>query len=77
MFVDHGTLQHNFQINGSYQWESFSDLICTPAASDLAVTMPKPVDAVRQILNWLQIAADPKWDLDGRVWTTNYVGIKQ
>lgn len=76
-FVDHSTLQHNFEILGTYQWEPFSDLICAPAASNLAVLMPQPIDMARQIMNWLQIPNDPKWDMDGRVWTTNYVGIKQ
>ncbi len=77
LFRDQSTLQHNFEIQGNYSWSEFSDLICTPASSDLQTTMPQSVDVVRQILNWLQIAPDPKWELDGRVWITNYVGIKQ
>lgn len=76
-FMDHGTLQHDLVLQGPYQWEDFNDLVCAPSSSNLAVLMPQPVDITRQILNWLQIAADPKWDLDGRVWTTNYVGVKQ
>lgn len=76
-FIDHSTLQHNFELRGNYSWENFSDLICAPAASNLAVLMPQPIDMARQIMNWLQIPNDPKWDMDGRVWTTNYVGIKQ
>ncbi|TAM95416.1 MAG: DUF4983 domain-containing protein [Chitinophagaceae bacterium] len=76
IFHDGSTLQHNFDIRGNYAWSNFSDLICAPASSDLAVQMPQPVDIVRQILNWLQISPDPDWGLDGRVWTTNFVGLE-
>jgi hypothetical protein len=77
VFKDNGSLQHDFVLQGAYQWQSFNDLVCAPPSSNLSILMPQPVDIVRQILNWLQIAADPKWNLDGRVWTTNYVGINQ
>ncbi|HEY6081850.1 MAG TPA: alkaline phosphatase family protein [Chitinophagaceae bacterium] len=76
IFKDHSTLQHDFQLQGNYQWTSFSDLVCAPASGDLANLMPQPVDIARQVLDWLQIPTDAKWDLDGKVWTTNYVGIK-
>lgn len=76
-FTDHGTLQHDLVLQGDYQWDTFNDLICAPSSSNLAELMPQPVDVVGQILNWLQIAADPVWNLDGRLWTTKYVGVKQ
>lgn len=76
IFKDQSTLQHDFKLQGAYSWTSFNDLICAPASSDLAILMPQPIDVPLQILDWLQISTDTQWDLDGRVWTTNYVGLK-
>jgi hypothetical protein len=75
VFKDQGEWGHDFQIKGSYQWDDFSDLMCPTSAGNLSQLVPQPVDVARQILNWLQISADTKWDLDGRVWVTSYVTI--
>ncbi|WP_343673296.1 alkaline phosphatase family protein [Chitinophaga sp.] len=77
VFKDQSEWAHDFQIRGSYQWDDFSDLMCPSSANNLAQLVPQPVDPVRQILNWLQIAADTKWDLDGKVWVTSYVDINK
>lgn len=68
-FVDQGSLGNNFQINGSYSWNNFNDLICAPPASNLASLVIEPVDVARQIMNWLQIVIDPNWEIGGRLWT--------
>lgn len=73
---DHSTLLHDFVLQGAYNWQDFSDLICPPASSDLASQMPQPVDVPRQIMDWLQVSSLPQWGLDGRAWTTNYTGIQ-
>ena len=75
VFKDQSEWSHDFQLQGNYQWDDFSDLMCPNAASNLAQLVPQPVDPVRQILNWLQIAADTKWQLDGKVWVTSYVNV--
>lgn len=75
VFKDESEWNHDFQIHGTYQWDDFSDLMCPASAGNLAELVPQPVDVTRQILNWLQIAADTKWELDGRVWVTSYVTI--
>ncbi|MEC5146039.1 alkaline phosphatase family protein [Chitinophaga sp. 212800010-3] len=75
VFKDLGSLKHDFKINNSYSWEDFSDLMCPNANSNLSQMVPQPVDVVRQILSWLQIPADTKWNLDGRVWITTYANI--
>lgn len=71
-FIDHSTLQHDFDIKGGYAWDNFNELVCPPASSDLASLVIQPVDIPRQILNWMQIPQDTKWDLDGNIWTTTY-----
>lgn len=75
VFKDQSEWSHDFQIHGSYQWDDFSDLMCPSSASNISQLVPQPVDVARQVLNWLQIAADTKWQLDGRVWVTSYVSI--
>jgi hypothetical protein len=77
VFTDQSGFNHHFQIHGAYQWEDFSDLMCPASASNLAQLVPQPVDVARQVLNWLQIAADTRWELDGRVWVTSYVTINK
>lgn len=77
VFKDQSEWSHDFKINGSYKWDDFSDLMCPSSANNLSQLVPQPVDPVRQILNWLQIAADTKWDLDGKVWVTSYVDINK
>ena len=75
VFKDESEWNHDFQIQGAYQWDDFSDLMCPTSAGNLAQLVPQPVDVARQVFNWLQIAADTKWALDGRVWVTSYVTI--
>ncbi|WP_344981481.1 alkaline phosphatase family protein [Compostibacter hankyongensis] len=74
-FTDNGPLQHSFSLRGAYQWEDYNDLVCPPSSSDLATLAPQPTDIARQILNWLKVITDTKWDLDGRVWTTDYTNL--
>ena len=74
---DKATLQHDFVLHGPFQWLDFNDLVCPPPAGDLAKEMPQPVDVPTQILNWLEVPVSPDWDLDGRVWTADYVGLEQ
>lgn len=75
VFKDQTEYAHDFVIHGNYQWDDFSDLVCPNSASNLSQLVPQPVDVARQVLNWLQIAADTKWELDGRVWVTSYVSV--
>lgn len=75
VFKDQSDSRHDFEIKGSYVWEDFSDLMCPTSATNLSQVVPQPVDVVRQIMNWLQIPADTKWGLDGKVWVTSYTGI--
>lgn len=58
------------QANG-YAWNQFSDLICSPAASNLRVQVPQGADLPAQILAFFNIARKSAWSLDGKVWTSN------
>lgn len=75
VFKDQTEYQHDFQLHNNYQWDDFSDLMCPNSATNLTQLVPQPVDVARQIMNWLQIAVDTKWQMDGRVWVTSYVSI--
>lgn len=75
VFKDQTEYKHDFQIHNNYQWDDFSDLMCPNSASNLTQLVPQPVDVARQIMNWLQIAVDTKWQMDGRVWVTSYASI--
>lgn len=75
VFTDQSDSRHNFQIQGAYAWDDFSDLMCPTSATNLAQLVPQPVDVARQVLNWLQVSADTRWSLDGRVWVTSYTSI--
>lgn len=75
VFKDESELGHDFHIRGTYQWDDFSDLMCPTSSGNLSQLVPQPVDVARQVFNWLQIAADTKWNLDGRVWVTSYVTV--
>lgn len=75
VFKDQSDLHNDFEIQGAYVWDDFSDLMCPTSATNLAQLVPQPADVARQVLNWLQIPADTKWGLDGRVWVTSYTGI--
>ncbi|MBC7400375.1 MAG: DUF4983 domain-containing protein, partial [Mucilaginibacter sp.] len=72
---DKGPYAANFtlsqaQANG-YQWNNFTDLICSPVASDLSLKVPKNSDFPTQILSWFNISRQSSWALDGKVWITN------
>ena len=73
---DESTIGQNFVLQNNYAWTSFNDLVCPANPGDISSVMPQPVDVCRQIMDWLQVPADVNWSLDGRVWTTNYVGLK-
>lgn len=75
VFKDQSEYRHDFVIHGAYQWDDFNDLMCPSTATNLAQLVPQPVDVARQVLNWLQIAADTKWQMDGRVWVTSYASL--
>lgn len=65
----------DFQLYGPFGWFNFNDLICPASPDNIASQMPQPVDVSRQILDWLQVSADARWNLDGRVWSTRYVSM--
>lgn len=65
----------DFKLSGSYSWLNFNDLICPASPANIGSLMPQPVDVSRQIMDWLQVSADLRWNLDGRVWTTKYVSM--
>ncbi|MGF7079422.1 DUF4983 domain-containing protein [Mucilaginibacter sp. UYCu711] len=72
---DKGPLAADFtlaqaQTNG-YRWTPFTDLICSPVASDLSLKVPKNSDLPTQILSWFNISRQSSWALDGKVWITN------
>jgi hypothetical protein len=73
--ADKGPLGADFTLSqakdGGYSWEPFSDLICSPVATNLALTVPKNADIPVQILSWLNISRQSSWGLDGKVWITN------
>jgi hypothetical protein len=73
--ADKGPVGANFTLNqakaGGYSWQSFSDLICSPAATNLALLVPKNSDIPTQILSWFNIPRQTSWSLDGKVWITN------
>lgn len=75
VFQDASGLKHDFVIHGSYSWDDFNDLMCPTSNTNLSQLVPQPVDVVRQVLSWLQIPADTRWNLDGRVWITPYTSI--
>jgi len=73
--ADKGPLAADFTMSaaqdGGYTWSSFSDLICSPAATNLALLVPKNTDIPTQILSWFNISRQTSWGLDGKVWITN------
>ena len=68
---DKGPFAANFQLQGPYQWESFTDLICSPSNASVGNLVPKNSDIPTQILSWFNIARQDNWALDGRVWISN------
>lgn len=69
--ADKGPFAANFTMQGTYAWETFSDLICTPSNTNLGTLVPKNSDIPTQILSWFNIARQESWALDGRVWISN------
>lgn len=72
---DESTLVTDFQLKGPFGWVNFNDLICPASPANISQLMPQPVDVSRQIMDWLQVSADLRWNLDGRVWNTQYVNM--
>lgn len=68
LIKDLGPLQNHFVLQGNYQWQPFSDLICSPPSGALASFVPQNADIPAQILSWLRVPRRESWDLDGRVW---------
>ncbi|MCC8424886.1 DUF4983 domain-containing protein [Mucilaginibacter sp. UR6-11] len=72
---DKGPVAANMTLSQSsangYSWQSFQDLICSPAATNLALLVPKNADIPTQILSWFNIARQAAWNLDGKVWVAN------
>jgi hypothetical protein len=72
---DKGPLAADFTLAQSatngYRWQAFTDLICSPIASDLGIKVPKNSDLPTQILSWFNISRQSTWGLDGKVWITN------
>jgi hypothetical protein len=56
---------------GGYVWTPFTDLLCSPDATNLSLTVPKNSDIPAQILSWFNIARQTSWSLDGKVWIAN------
>ncbi|MHA4894986.1 DUF4983 domain-containing protein [Pedobacter sp. PWIIR3] len=66
-----GPYSANFTLQGTYAWESFSDLLCSPSITALGTLVPKNSDIPAQILSWFNIARQDAWALDGKVWISN------
>ncbi|NRF37987.1 DUF4983 domain-containing protein [Pedobacter foliorum] len=71
ILADKGPFEAPFTLSGTYSWEKFSDLICTPSNTNLGVLVPKNSDVPTQILSWFNIPRQETWGLDGRVWIAN------
>ncbi|MDB5156695.1 MAG: hypothetical protein JWR50_1402 [Mucilaginibacter sp.] len=72
---DKGPIGGDFTLSqsqpGGYTWNKFSDLICSPAATNLRPQVPQSADVPAQIISFFNIARQASWNLDGRVWITN------
>lgn len=66
--IDLSSQARDFKLQGPYVWENFNDLICPPSTSSLALLVPQTTDIPAQMVNWLKIANNQQWALDGRVW---------
>jgi hypothetical protein len=66
--IDLSSQARDFKLQGPYVWENFNDLICPPSTSSLALLVPQTTDIPAQMINWLKIANNQQWALDGRVW---------
>ncbi|MEJ7558998.1 MAG: DUF4983 domain-containing protein [Pedobacter sp.] len=68
---DLGPFEANMTLQGTYAWESFSDLICSPTVTALGNLVPKNSDLPAQIISWFNIPRQESWGLDGKVWISN------
>ncbi len=66
-----GPYTSDMTLQGTYVWESFSDLLCSPSVTALGTLVPKNSDLPAQILSWFNIARQDSWALDGKVWISN------
>jgi hypothetical protein len=58
-------------MKGTYVWDSFSDLVCSPTVTALGSLVPKNSDLPAQIISWFNIPRQESWALDGKVWISN------
>ena len=68
---DAGPFIANFTLQGTYSWEPYTDLICSPSLANIANLVPKNADIPAQILSWFNIARQTSWGLEGKVWISN------
>jgi hypothetical protein len=73
--ADKGPLLANMTLSATqtdgYKWTSFTDLICSPASTNLSLLVPKNSDIPSQILSWFNVPRQAAWALDGKVWIAN------
>ncbi|RZL01137.1 MAG: DUF4983 domain-containing protein, partial [Pedobacter sp.] len=69
--LDKGPFAAHMTMTGTYAWENFTDLICSPANSNLGTLVPKNADIPTQIMSWFNLPRQDNWALDGRVWIAN------
>ena len=65
---DLGPFESNMTLQGTYVWESFTDLLCSPTVTALGSLVPKNSDLPAQIISWFNIPRQEAWALDGKVW---------
>jgi hypothetical protein len=68
---DLGPFSANMTLQGTYVWESFTDLVCSPTVTALGNLVPKNTDLPAQIISWFNIPRQESWALDGKVWISN------
>ncbi|MBC7565582.1 MAG: DUF4983 domain-containing protein [Pedobacter sp.] len=68
---DLGPFEANMTLQGTYAWESFTDLLCSPTVTALGNLVPKNSDLPAQIISWFNIPRQESWALDGKVWISN------
>jgi hypothetical protein len=68
---DLGPFSADMTLQGTYSWESFTDLVCSPTVTALGNLVPKNSDLPAQIISWFNIPRQESWGLDGKVWISN------
>jgi hypothetical protein len=68
---DLGPFEANMTLQGTYVWDSFTDLLCSPTVTALGNLVPKNSDLPAQIISWFNIPRQQSWALDGKVWISN------